>query len=98
MSKFQVINVKPFSGTSKTGNPYAMLICSGIHTDDDGSCEVGEVTFMQGRDRPLPSNIRPGEVYSPVVGAVVRDGKMTFQILSLKEIAFVSALKEVNSK
>lgn len=91
MSKFHVINVKPFSGTSKTGNPYAMLIVSGVHTDDSGVCEVGEVTFMQGRDKPLPSNIRVGEIYQPIVGAVVREGKMTFQILSLKEISSAKA-------
>jgi len=83
-SRFQVLKVKPMSGTSKTGNPYSMLIVSGVHTDSEGVIEVGEIIFMKSADRPLPANIVVGATYEPILGAYARDGKLSFQISSLK--------------
>lgn len=82
--KFQVINLKPMSGLSKTSQkPYNMLIVSGIFTNADGTMEVGETIFMEGNNRPLPVLI-PGKAYVPVVGARVREGKLSFEITELK--------------
>ena len=93
MAKFQVINMKALEGNAKaSGKPYKMLIVSGIWTNPDGTMEVGEVNFMEGANRPLPTHLKPGAAYLPTVGAVVRDGKLNFQITELKE---VSAVKSV---
>lgn len=82
--KFQVVNIKPMSGTAKaSGKPYNMLIVSGIFTNDDGTMEVGETIFMEGPTRPLPA-LTAGKSYAPVVGARVRDGKLSFEITELK--------------
>lgn len=84
--KFQVVNLKPMSGTAKgSGRPYNMLIVSGIFTNPDGTMEVGETIFMEGANRPLPSLV-PGKAYTPVLGARVRDGKLSFEINDLKPL------------
>ena len=87
MPKFQVVNLKPMSGTAKgSGRPYSMLIVSGIFTNDDGVMEVGEVVFMEGQNRPLPSHLAPGQSYTPTVSARARDGKLQFEIVDLKPL------------
>lgn len=87
MPKFQVVNIKPMSGTAKSsGKPYSMLIVSGIFTNDDGTMEVGEVVFMEGVGRPLPTHLQPGQAYTPTVGARSRDGKLSFEITELKPL------------
>lgn len=87
MSKFQVINMKSLEGVAKaSGKPYKMLIVSGIFTNADGTMEVGEVNFMEGVGRPLPTHLKPGASYLPTVGARVRDGKLSFEITELKEM------------
>lgn len=88
--KFQVINMKLMEGISKAQRPYKMLIVSGIYTNADGTMEVGEVVFMEGTNRPLPTHLTPGSAYTPVLGARTRDGKLTFEIAELKPIAAVS--------
>lgn len=93
MAKFQVINMKALEGTAKaSGKPYKMLIVSGIFTNIDGTMEVGEINFMEGANRPLPTHLKPGASYVPTVGASVRDGKLTFGITELKEIAAAKSL------
>lgn len=90
MSKFQVVNMKLLEGNAKaSGKPYKMLIASGMFTGDDGTMEVGEVNFMEAPGRPLPMHLKPGGTYTPTIGANVRDGKLTFVITELKEIAAV---------
>lgn len=87
MPKFQVVNLKPMEGIAKQSQrPYKMLICSGIFTNDDGSMEVGEVVFMEGANRPLPTHLVPGQAYTPTVGARSRDGKLSFEITELKPL------------
>ena len=86
MSKFQIFNIKPFSGTSKSGNAYEMLIVSGVFTGEDGTCELGEISFMKGNNRPLPVGLEVGKTYEPSITASSRDGKLTFSIASLTPI------------
>lgn len=91
MLKFQVVNKKFMEGKAKaSGNPYKMLIVSGIATNADGTMEVGEVVFMEGQNRPLPMWIEPGKAYLPTVNARSRDGKLSFEITDLKEISAAS--------
>lgn len=91
MAKFQVINMKALEGNAKaSGKPYKMLIVSGIFTNADGTMEVGEVNFMDSPSRPLPTHLKPGASYLPTVGARVREGKLTFEITDLKEMAAAS--------
>ena len=88
MSSFQVVNLKPMEGIAKASQrPYKMLIVSGIFTNDDGVMEVGEVVFMEGANRPLPTHLVPGQKYTPTVAARARDGKLQFEISELKPIA-----------
>ena len=90
-AKFQVVTAKDLSGNAKaSGRPYVMRIVGGLFTSEDGVVELGEVTFMQGENRPLP-NVVPGQVYTPVIGATSRDGKLLFQITELKPILVKSA-------
>lgn len=94
MSKFQVISLKPMSGIGKQSNkPYVMLIVTGIFTNDDGTMEVGEVVFMEGASRPLPTGLQPGVSYTPVVEARARQGRLTFEIAELKPIVAAAAGK-----
>lgn len=87
MSKFQVISLKPMSGIGKTSNrPYVMLIVTGIFTNDSGTMEVGEISFIEGAGRPLPTGLQAGQTYTPVVEARSRQGKLTFEIVDLKPI------------
>lgn len=87
MSKFQVISLKPMSGIGKTSNrPYVMLIVTGIFTNDNGSMEVGEISFIEGAGRPLPTGLQAGQTYTPVVEARSRQGKLTFEIAELKPL------------
>jgi hypothetical protein len=89
--KFQVVNLKPMSGISKANKPYNMLIVSGIFTNPDGTMEVGETIFMEGTNRPLPV-LTPGKAYTPLLGARVRDGKLSFEIAELKPLVEGKAL------
>lgn len=81
---FQVVTIKPLSGTSKAGNQYDMLIVGGLFTDADGIVEMGEVSFMLGRDRKEFPAVSVGKKYSPVVGARSNQGKLEFKITDLK--------------
>lgn len=87
---FQVVNAKTMSGTSKANNPYHMLIVSGIFTSEDGEVEVGEITFMMGRDRASFPQAIPGQKYVPVIKAQARQGKLEFKIDDLKPLAALS--------
>jgi len=90
-AKFQAVTVKDLSGNAKaSGRPYEMRIVGGMFTSDDGVVELGEVSFMKGEGRPLPVVI-PGQIYSPVIGATSRDGKLIFQITELKPVAVKAA-------
>lgn len=94
MSKFQVVNLKPMEGVSKgSGRPYKMLIVSGIFTNTDGTMELGEVVFMEGTNRPLPTHLVPGSSYVPTVNARTREGKLQFEIAELKSLTGVSVSK-----
>lgn len=85
-AKFQAVTVKDLEGTAKaSGRPYKMRIVGGMFTSEDGVVELGEITFMQGENRPLPA-VAPGSVYTPVIGATSRDGKLLFQITELKPV------------
>ena len=83
MSKFQIVNMKSLSGISKNNFPYEMLICSGIFTGDDGTVELGEITFMKSPTRPLPEGLQVGKVYEPKITAYSKDGKLNFSITEL---------------
>jgi hypothetical protein len=94
MSKFQVVSLKPMSGIAKTsGKPYVMLIVTGLFTNDDGTMEVGEVIFMEGVGRPLPTGLMPGQTYTPVIEARSRQGRLTFEIGELKPIVVAAGGK-----
>lgn len=94
MAKFQVVNLKPMSGIGKQSQkPYSMLICSGIFTNDDGTMELGEVSFMEGVNRPLPTHLVAGQAYTPLLGARARDGKLTFEITELKPLVAAQVAK-----
>lgn len=96
MAKFQVVNVKQMEGIAKASQrPYKMLIVSGIFTGDDGVMEVGEVVFMEGAGRPLPTHLQPGQAYTPTVGARSRDGKLSFEITALTPVAKDSKVQAV---
>ena len=87
VAKFQAVTVKDLEGTAKvSGRPYKMRIVGGMFTSEDGVVELGEVSFMQGENRPLPTVV-PGQTYLPVIGASSRDGKLSFQIQELKPVA-----------
>lgn len=90
-AKFQAVTVKDLSGNAKaSGKPYVMRIVGGLFTSEDGVVEMGEVTFMQGTDRPLPTVV-PGQSYLPVIGASSREGKLTFTITELRPMPVQSA-------
>jgi hypothetical protein len=91
MAKFQAVSVKPMAGIGKQSNrPYNMLIVSGILTNDDGTVELGEVTFMEGAGRPLPVVV-PGRSYQPVIAGRTRQGKIQFEIVELRAEAAASS-------
>ena len=94
MAKFQVVNMKLLEGKAKAPphRDYKMLIVAGMFTGDDGVIELGEITFMDRPDHPVPLNLGPGQSYTPTVGASSRDGKLTFQISELKPLT-VQAVK-----
>lgn len=82
------------SGIGKQSQkPYSMLICSGIFTNEDGTMEVGEMSFMEGVNRPLPTHLVPGQAYTPVLGCRARDGKLSFEITELKPLVAAQAVK-----
>lgn len=88
MSTFQVVNTKQMAGTAKaSGNAYNMMIVSGIFTSDDGVCEVGEITFMLGRERQQFPALEQGKRYTPIIAARSRQGKLEFVIADLKPVA-----------
>lgn len=90
-AKFQVVNFKDLSGVAKvSGRPYVMRIVSGLFTNEDGQVEIGEVAFMQGENRPLPT-VAAGQSYIPVVAASSRQGKLQFEITELKPIPVKAA-------
>jgi hypothetical protein len=83
---FQVVTIKHMSGTSKAGNLYDMLIVGGLFTDIDGVVEMGEITFMLGRDRTEFPMVSVGKKYTPVIGARSNAGKLEFKITDLKAV------------
>lgn len=88
MSKFQVVSLKPMSGIGKESKkPYVMLIVSGVLTNDDGTVELGEVMFMEGPGRPIPTNIQPGQTYTPIISGRARQGRLSFEISELRPVA-----------
>ena len=92
MFRFQVVNFKVLEGIAKSSQrPYKMMAVSGIVTNADGTMEVGEVVFMERQGFPLPTHLKPGSMYEPVVNARSRDGKLTFEIAELKAVAPVKA-------
>jgi hypothetical protein len=93
MLSFQVVNIKALSGISKTQRPYSMLAVSGIVTSEDGVMEVGEVVFMEGQNRPLPTHLRAGQKYEAVVRPYTRDGKISFEIGELRPIVAAQVQK-----
>lgn len=93
MPTFQAVTVKPLAGTSKAGNAYSMLIVAGVFTSDDGVVELGEVTFMLGRDRSEFPLVVPGHKYTPVISAQSREGKLQFSISDLKPVASAAVAK-----
>jgi hypothetical protein len=88
MPKFQVVNIKSLEGKAKAPphRDYKMLIVAGMFTGDDGVIEIGEITFMDRPNYPLPTHLVPGQSYTPTVSASSRDGKLAFQISELKPI------------
>lgn len=93
MPKFQIVSMKNLSGLSRERKvPYNMLVCGGVFTNDDGTCELGEITFMEGTGRPLPV-LQVGQSYTPVIGAQSRQGKLEFRINELKPIAPAATVK-----
>jgi len=85
-AKFQAVTVKDLAGNAKvSGKPYEMRIVGGMFTSEDGVVELGEITFMKGEGRPLPT-VTPGTVYHPTIGATTREGKLIFQITELKPV------------
>jgi len=90
--KFQVVSLKPMEGVGKESKrPYKMLICSGIYTNADGTVELGEVVFMERAGHPIPTHLKPGQSYVPVVSASSRQGRLQFEIVELKEMTVVGA-------
>jgi len=94
MPKVQVVSVKNMEGVAKaSGKPYKMLIAGCLFTSDDGVIEMGEISFLDRADRPLPTNLKPGSTYTPVIGASSRDGKLSFQITELLPLAASASVK-----
>lgn len=94
--KFQVVGLKPMEGIAKESKrPYKMLIVSGIYTNADGTLALGEVIFMERTDAPIPTYLKPGESYIPVVAASARQGRLQFEITELKPIAAAAPVKPV---
>lgn len=93
MSTFQVVNMKKLEGKAKAPphREYKMLIVGGLFTGDDGVVEMGEISFMDRAEAPLPTHLAVGQKYNPVVGATSRDGKLEFRILELKALAGIKA-------
>lgn len=91
MPKLQVVSVKDLKGEAKESKrPYEMRIAAVVFTNDDGSCEIGEVSFMKRGEEPLPTLV-PGQTYTPVIGAVSRQGKLEFKVIELKPVALKAA-------
>lgn len=88
---FQAVTIKPLSGKSKAGNDYSMLIVAGIFTSEQGVVEMGEISFMLGRDRTVFPDVKPGQKYTPVIAAQSRDGKLEFKVTDLKPLAVAAA-------
>lgn len=87
MAKFQIVNMKKLEGNAKaSGRPYKMLIVAGLFTGDDGVVEMGEVSFMERENYPIPTHLVPGQTYAPTIAASARDGKLQFQISELKAL------------
>lgn len=87
MPKVQVVSLKNLEGNAKaSGKPYKMLIVAGLFTADDGVIEMGEFSFMERPGFPLPTHLKPGNTYTPVIGALSRDGKLSFQITELQPV------------
>lgn len=91
MAKFQVVTMKVREGVSKAGNNYKMLNCGGMFTGDDGVVELGEISFFDRPEKPVPTHLQVGHSYTPVIGAVSREGKLTFEILDLKPMVAAAA-------
>lgn len=93
MAKFQVVAVKDLQGEAReTKRPYHMRIASGVFTNDDGVCEIGEITFMKRDGQELPV-LAVGASYTPVIGAYANKGKLEFKITELKPITAAAAVK-----
>lgn len=86
MARIQVVGIRPYSGESKAGNSYKMLIVKVLATDDDGVVEVGEINFFERRDRPLPA-LEVGKAYNPIIGWSSDKGKLVPQIVDMKPAA-----------
>lgn len=93
MAKFQVVTMKVREGTSKAGNAYKMLNCGGMFTGDDGVVEIGEVSFFDRPEKPVPTHLQVGHSYTPMISAVSRDGKLSFEITELKPIVVSAQAK-----
>jgi hypothetical protein len=93
MPKIQVVSIKDLEGVAKESKrPYKMRIAGVVFTSDDGVCELGEITFMQGENRPLPE-LKPGLSYTPVIGASSRAGKLEFRVIELKPLVVAPVTK-----
>lgn len=85
--KFQVVSTKLLSGNAKaSGRPYRMLALSGIYTDSHGEMTVGECVFMERDNAPLPTYVKAGDVYRPVIGCRAVNGKLQFEITALEPV------------
>lgn len=94
MPKVQVVNIKNMEGIAKASQrPYKMLIVGCLFTGDDGVIQMGDISFLDRPDRPLPTNLKPGSTYIPAIGASSRDGKLSFQITELVPIDASASVK-----
>jgi len=91
MSRILVAGIKDLEGIGKDSQrPYKMRNVKVVATDADGVCEVGELTFFEGKDRPLPV-LEVGKNYEPIFGFNSEKGKLTARIVSLKPILAAAA-------
>lgn len=91
MARIQVVSVRDFEGVGKESQrAYKMRNVKVIATDNEGVVEVGEISFFERKDQPLP-NVTVGASYEPVVSFQQDKGKLTLQISGLKPVAAARA-------
>lgn len=93
MPRIQIADVEPFAGIGKASNkPYNAVKVKGIVTQDDGSIELGQMTFFESSRYPLPRVVK-GQHYEPVTVFEAVKGELVPRLVGLNAVAVASVPK-----